>query len=519
MSRKQTNIGQCCKALLAILLLFLDLSVAAQQSASNPQLAAARTALERNDLSQAEKSVWSMLSSNPSQTDALTLLGIIRGRQQRYAEAESLFKRVLELDPKSLLAYRYLGSALLAQDKLDEAVEQYKQAEKLAPQDPDLRVELARLYLGRGNFADALSTIEAIPRDRLPGSAVPVKAASLLGVGRASEAAALIDRARNSPPIAMDLADVFLAAHRPDDALKALNLAAPASRRLPARFYYLKGEALKAKQEFGPALAAYRQSLALDPKTIPSLLAMAETYAAQNKHDESLAALQRARALDPDSLPVLRHVVVEAMATGRNLIAKEAASDLIKKSPQNPDDKYLAAAVMLQQEEYRAATQLLEDYVRVRPNEPKAYLGLGISYLSQLRYPEARNALERALQLDPSLAEAEYELGLVYAKEGNTRQAVQHQERAVEIRPAHAKALFSLGTLYLESGELEKALSVLQRSAAADPSFAKTEYEIGLALSKLGRSQEAQLHMERYRELQEAEHQAAKNARKQLTPP
>ncbi|HMK31477.1 MAG TPA: tetratricopeptide repeat protein [Terriglobales bacterium] len=517
MFRSPTSVRRGCLAVVAIALLCLAVSGWGQSSA-NSQLAAARAALGRDDLPNAERAVWSVLSANPNQSEALTLLGIIRGRQRRYAEAEAVFKRVLQLDPKSLVACRNLANALLAQDKLDEAVEQYKLAEKLAPQDPDVKVELARLYLGRGNFAEALSTVEAIPRDRFPPAALPVKAASLLGLGRASEAAALIDRAKNSPDTGMELAEVFLAANRADDALKALNLTAPTSKRLPAHFYYLKGEALKAQRQFGPALAAYRQSLALDPGSISTLLAMAETYAAQGQHADSVATLERARTLDPDSLPVLRHLTEEAMAAGRNLKAKEAASELVKKSPANPEDKYLAAAVMLQQGEYRSATQLLEDYVAVRPNEPKAYLGLGISYLNQLRYPQAREALQHALRLDPGLAEAEYELGLIYAKEGNTQLAIQHQERAVQMQPAYAKALFSLGTLYLENGELEKALSALQRSAAADPGFAKTEYALGLVLSKLGRSQEAQVHMNRYRQFQDAEREAAQHGKTSQSP-
>ena len=95
-----------------------------------------------------------------------------------------------------------------------------------------LRYDLGKLdclYVGRGSFAEALATPESIPAARLPEQAVPLRAASLLGLGRTAEAEALTARAAGSPKLAMALAEVFLAARQPDGALKALS-AAPSTR-------------------------------------------------------------------------------------------------------------------------------------------------------------------------------------------------------------------------------------------------------------------------------------------------
>src|SRR5712671_3337449 len=133
-------------------------------STSSPSpVAAARAEISRGQLEPAEKTLWTVLSSDPNQPEALTLLGIVRGRQKRYAEAEALFQRVLQLEPTSLLAHRNLASALIAQNKPDAAIEEYKEVVKFAPQDHSAKVELARLYLGRGEFSEALSTLASIP--------------------------------------------------------------------------------------------------------------------------------------------------------------------------------------------------------------------------------------------------------------------------------------------------------------------------------------------------------------------
>jgi tetratricopeptide (TPR) repeat protein len=138
-------------------------------------------------------------------------------------------------------------------------------------------------------------------------------------------------------------------------------------------------------------------------------------------------------------------------------------------------------------------------------------LGLGIAYLALLRYADARQALEHSLQLEPNIAETEYQLGVVLAQQGDRQNAIQHWGKAVALEPRHAQALFSLGTMYLEAGELEKAHDAFARSLVVNPNNMKTEYDLALVLNKLGNSQEAKVHLERYRQMQAEEHGANGN--------
>jgi tetratricopeptide (TPR) repeat protein len=474
-------------------------------SKSASPLAAAKAQLDHGDLESGERTLWGILSTQPTNQEALTMLGVARGRQRRYAEAEALFRRVLQLNPKSIVASRNLAGALLAQDKPDDAIRQYIQTIQLSPRDSNLKIEVAKLDLGRGDFAGALSTLDSIEPQHFPPAAVPLKAASLLGVGRRSDAVVLISQVKGSPGASLDLAQVFVEANDPGAALKTLSLLNPPPKGLAARFYYLKGRALRQQGEAVAAKTSYRQALAADPKSVETLVAMAEAFAGENKHAESMKVLEKARELSPDSREVLRHLIVEAMRARQNDRSLEVAQDLQRNSSEL-DDRYLVASVMLQQKQYLAATHILEDYVTQRPEEAKAYLGLGIAYLNLLRYADARQALEHALKISPSLAEGEYQLGLLAVQQGSRPEAIQHWTRAVELKPDHAQALFFLGTMYLESGDLAEAESVFQRSLAADSNNMKTEYDLALVLNKLGKPEEAKQHFERYQKMQEAEH-------------
>jgi tetratricopeptide (TPR) repeat protein len=511
MSRNRNKRRMPASRYLALLLVAVAVVAQAPPSpAKKSPLVAAQQELTRGDLEAASQTLWSLLSSEPANERALTMLGTVRSRQRRYAEAEALFRRVLQITPNSLAGYRNLAGALLAQDKFDHAIVIYQQAETIAPRDVDVKLEVARLEVTRGKFSEAISTLDKIPPAKLPRTALPVKAAGLIGVGRVSEASGLIPQAKGSPAVAMDMAAVFLSAHLPELAFHALDIAARptdvaathARERTPVRFYYLRGQAFHAKGDNHSALADWQRALRLDPNFVDTLIAISDLYVAENKDTEALAVLKRARTASHDSALVLRRFIVACMKTHQRDLALRLLPDLLNKAQNAPDDLYLASAVMLEDRQYLQAGELLEQYVGQRPQDAKGLMALGIAYLNQRRTSEARQLLERSLEKDSRLAESEYQLGVLASKEGNGQEAIQHWQSALQKEPEHGKALFSLGNIYLEQGELSKALSALERSAVADPNHAPTEYDLGLVLTKLGRTEEARQHLGRFRKME-----------------
>ena len=495
---------------------------AAQQSPVQPKpaslLATARLQLDHGDLESGEQTLWNILSLEPSNEQALTMMAAVRTRQQRYAEAEALYRHVLQLDPKSLAASRGLTGTLLSQEKVEDAIRQEQHTIDLAPQDSGLRVEIAGLYLSRGEFSNALSALNGIKAIHFPAAAIPLKAASLLGMERKAEAEALLPTVKGSPAAALELAEVFVEGNDPKAALTAISFITPITKSTAGRVYYLKGRALGQERDLQSAAAAFGQSLKADPNSVRTMLAISEVYALQNKHAESFAMLERARVVNPKSVDVLRPLIVEAMHAGENDKALEAAQDLQKNSSEL-GDRYLVASVMIQQKQYLTASHILEDYVAQRPDDARAYLGLGMAYLNLLRYAQARQVLERSLQLKPDLAEAEYQLGVLFAQQGDRQPAIDHWEKAISLQPHHAQALFSLGTMYLESGELQKAQRAFQASITEDPNNMKAEYDLALVLNKLGNSNEANQHFERYRKMQDEEHRTSGNPPQEANQP
>jgi len=481
-------------------LLFIVVPGSSQQAKSNAgsksPLAAARAQLSKHDLKSAEDYLWPILSSDPNNSEALLLLGIIRGEQQRYSEAEALFQRVGQLDARSAKARVLLGTIYLAENKIPEATEQYKQARELDPQNVEVSVTLARLYAAAGQFSDALATLDAIPGARFPVEGIPVKIGCLLALGRRDEASKLATRVKD-PALDLAIAEIFVASKMPELALQSLAKAAESGRRPPARFHFVKAKALDAGGNRAAAVENFQKALTLEPNSEEFILAAAELYAREEKHAEAFELLQRAYKLDRDSLSVIRPLILEGSFAGKSDQVQDAAEQLEAKSDQ-PQDLFVAASIFLKNTRQDEAVPLLEKYLEKVPDDPRAWVGLGVGYEDEKRFPDAQKAFERALQADPKYADAEYQLGILISLNGNSAQAMEHFERAIQINPNHALALAKVGNLYLQSGQFEKAREALLKAESLDPNNRETEYGLAQAYGKLGNHEEAKIHMDRF---------------------
>ena len=486
----------------ALACLGIPYGIRAQTAApASSSVAKARNLIERGKFQEAETTLWYVLSASPSDEDALLLLGNIRQKQDRAAEAEALLRRVIEINPKSALAEENLASLLADENKVEEAIQHYEQAARISALSARHSVQLARLYVGSGKFSQALGTLDSLPLTRVPPAATPVRAAALLGLGRRKEATALIADPKPSPEIAVQLAEVFLQNKLPREALRCF-ASGSISGSQTAHYDSVKGRVLQANGEAAAALATVRQGLAKNPKSVELLLSLAELHAVAGRHAESVAALLRARAVDSKNPEILRHLIVEALAARQDDLALQSATDLAKHSS-NLDDQYLASAALVQEREFNLATQILEPYVQERPTDAMGHLALGLAYLGQRRHSEGRAKLERALQLNPNLAEAEYQLGELANKDGDSTEATRHLEKAVQLQPGHAKAQLSLGTLYLQSGNLDQARVALEKAQLADSTDPGPEYQLSLLSTRMSNPEAAQRHMQRFRELKE----------------
>ncbi len=90
-------------------------------------------AQQRGRLAEAETLYRQMLQRDPRQVDALHFLGVLTAQRGQHEQAADLIRRALELNPQYADAWNNLGNVLTALERPEEAAEAYRRTVELAP--------------------------------------------------------------------------------------------------------------------------------------------------------------------------------------------------------------------------------------------------------------------------------------------------------------------------------------------------------------------------------------------------
>ena len=126
---------------------------------------------------EAEKLYREVLRDNPTNVDAMRLLGNVTLETGRIYQAERLFRRAIANAPDFVLAQIDLGFALKKQSRLEEAIEQFRQAIRLEPDNIQ-----AHHMLGSTLSMSAL-TYEAVEAYQKVLELAPNHTGAMLGLG------------------------------------------------------------------------------------------------------------------------------------------------------------------------------------------------------------------------------------------------------------------------------------------------------------------------------------------------
>src|SRR5450759_5571146 len=77
-------------------------------------------------------------------------------------EAETQFKKLIQLAPKDPFGYANLGLTYLRAGRYSDAERELHRAQKLDPTDPDVELIVARLYSLTGRWDEARATLEKL---------------------------------------------------------------------------------------------------------------------------------------------------------------------------------------------------------------------------------------------------------------------------------------------------------------------------------------------------------------------
>jgi tetratricopeptide (TPR) repeat protein len=280
----------------------------------------------------------------PDYLPVLVGLGNIYLQLNRLEEAESSFRRALEINEASAAASYGLGQASLSRRSYADAVKHLEKALRLAPEANRLHYALAMAYRGLGEMEKAQSHLA------LSGS-VGVRASDPLLDGLQD----LIKGAR----LHLIRGKAALEARRFSEAAAEFRKAlAEQPDSIPAHFNL--GAALTQTGDFGGAIEQFNETLRLDASHANAHYNLGLLLAQANQHEQAITHLRLAVGLEPNDSNA-RFLLAQELVKARRMEEAEAElSRIVQGDPDNEDALLGLAKVLLVRKQYRQALEAVE---------------------------------------------------------------------------------------------------------------------------------------------------------------
>ena len=277
--------------------------------------------------------------------------------------------------------------------------------------------------------------------------------------GRFAQAFELLESARSldprNPAIAHDLALSYHLRGRHSASQRILE-SIPEGLGRDGAYYALAGSNRRALGESGPALAAFKRAVILNPSNTAYLYdlgtALLETNAV-----EARVHFERAAARFPRDAKLRLGYGIALHMTGNTEKAEREIGEARRLEPDSPDLPAALGSLYDAAGDYAKASRAFSDALRLDPGDPALHLSLGRAQIKLQDEAAARASFERVLGRDRENPQALYELGRLAISRKDFAQATQLLERAIAADPSSAEAHYQLSLAAQRAGDPQKA--------------------------------------------------------------
>lgn len=501
------------------------------------------TKLKREDAAAAIRELREVLRLDPTDAEALALVGEFYHLTGREADAIDAFKRWVgapatvdtrfyqvvtqggELSSDAALGR--LAQALLRANRTGEAVAAIRQALAADPANRQYLELLGQAVEQGGGDGGALEELKRM----VAANPADVGVTGLLAraqarAGKTDDAAATLRAALAKTPkdgkgqqeaLTESLAQVLADAMRFDEAVAAYDellksrgiantpLVADSDRQFASK--YLERIVQLQRQAGRTADAAAtveRMRRLLGANDLMSEFYSIELLREQGKRDQALEATRAARLKYPENPSLLRLEATTLAELGRT---NEAATLLRSRLNGTFENDYQTNAMIVQMyieaNRGREAVAAAQKLLAMTPAGQAALQTQSLVLLSSAQeragdFKGAEESLRRVLAADPASAIALNNLGYFLTERGERLPEARAMiERAVKAEPTNASYLDSLGWVYFKLGQLDEAERYLSDAARRNPKSVAIQEHLGDLFQRRGKTDQARAAWQR----------------------
>jgi tetratricopeptide (TPR) repeat protein len=308
------------------------------------------------------------------------------------------------------------------------------------PAAKDVRLHLARAYVGDKRYADASAEFRRLLRD-FPNNVEVVYPVAILALQQNDLDTA---EAQLKHLLELDFGDRGV-----------VN-------------YYL-GQVMEARHQDRAAIDYYAQ-VGLGDSFVSARNRQAVLLTREGRLGDARLVLQQAAAIHPSQRVAFGQVEAQLLRDAKQYSAAlELLEQLLKKHPGNPDLLYDSALVADRLDKVELVEERLRQVIAQQPDNAHAYNALGYTFAERnLRLDEARELVARALALSPGDAFIIDSMGWVLYRQGDLSGALSQLQKAYALRQDPEIAAH-LGEVLWELGRQDEARRVLREAVRLNP--------------------------------------------------
>ena len=275
------------------------------------RILSAKVAIEQGQLERADKELAVARKLAPNDAEALYLSGVVCQRWQKLQAAHDFYKAATEKAPTELGYLMAQSEMLVSTDRSEEALALLQAKVIFFEHSAGIRDSVARLLMAKGKYREAVELF------RQATILTPEENSFREGLGLAmyyakmpKEAAAVLgelvklDAYAERPDLRMALGESLLQAGKPREAREHLEVAARLQPSNPGVWLALARAALEAN-DTKRAEMSVKKSMALQPQAAEAHLMLGYVRLRQEKLHDALSAFTKASTLDrTDSVSV-----------------------------------------------------------------------------------------------------------------------------------------------------------------------------------------------------------------------
>ncbi len=415
MTRNPARVAVLILALSALLNGFTGCSSPAAPPLQQPTLPDALLSGMESDVRRQIMQAYQAARENPSDSERSGRVGMLLHAYRHFESAALFYRYAISRSQSKFRWTYYLGLAEKEAGQSEEAVESFRQALSLQPDNLPAKLRLATTLIDLNRMEESVPDLQEI-----------------------------VKRRPDHPLAHYDLGRAYAKLGRNDDALKSLSRACELAPDFGAAQYalalayrdrgdqerYQRHAALFEKHKDGrrpPADDPLQEEVWKLRAGVSTLLEKAALLQKEGRKEEAIAEYRKVLRIRPE------HGMAHASLMGlyRHLGRLDEG-----------------------EAQYRAV-------LRVNPDIPEVHYNYGFLLIDRGKPEEAINAFERALELNPSYADAHANLAVLMTGSDQSSRAITHLRKALEIDRNHRLARYNLARLLLQKGETSESIQLL----------------------------------------------------------